>query len=126
MPKFLRVVSANRSEIPKLINKMSCLISFYSIKYSVISVSPTKIGETLACGVPIICNSGIGDTNEIVSSLNAGLVIKDTSDQSLNKAISKINKILKLNPTFIRNNSREIFDLDVAVAKYKKIYQSIE
>ena len=122
IPKFFKIISAKRSEIPKLINQMSCLVSFYRIKYSVISVSPTKIGETLACGVPIICNSGIGDTNEIIKSLDSGLVITDTSDESLTGAISALDKILKINPSLIRNKSKEIFDLDVAAAKYRKIY----
>lgn len=122
IPKFFKIISAKRSEIPKLINQMSCLVSFYTIKYSVISVSPTKIGETLACGVPIICNSGIGDTNEIIKSLDSGLVIKDTSDESLEGAISGLEKILTINPALIRNKSKKIFDLGVAVAKYRKIY----
>ncbi|MDA7562982.1 glycosyltransferase [Gammaproteobacteria bacterium] len=123
-PKFLEITSAKRSEIPELINQMDCLISFYAIKYSVISVSPTKIGETLACGVPIICNSGIGDTDNIIKSLDAGMIIDDTSDVNLQKVIAKINKILNSDPSLIREKSKEVFDLNIAVAKYINLYNS--
>ena len=35
-------------------------------------MSPTKISECLALGIPVIINKNIGDTEEIISYCNAG------------------------------------------------------
>jgi len=126
IPNFLTVASASRATVPHFIHQMSCLISFYEIKYSVISVSPTKIGETLACGIPVICNAGIGDTNEIITSMNAGFVMDDTSDASIQKAVSALPQIMRLKAIKIRESSKKIFDLDIAVNKYIKIYHALQ
>jgi glycosyltransferase involved in cell wall biosynthesis len=55
-------------------------ISFIRRCPSKISSSPTKIGEYLAAGLPIITSAGIGDVDELVGRDGVGILI-DTFDQ---------------------------------------------
>jgi hypothetical protein len=48
-------------------------ISFIKPVYSKISSSPTKLGEVLSMGIPVISNSGVGDVEQIVLNAEAGL-----------------------------------------------------
>lgn len=121
----LQFVSAEREEIPALLNQMSYLVSFYTLSYSVISVSPTKIGESLACGIPIICNSGIGDTDFILNELNGGHVMKDFSTDSIKILQKEVNLQNPINKKLLRNRSRKYFDLEHAIQKYNQIYDSL-
>ena len=36
---------------------------------------PTKLGEFLGCGVPCVCNDGIGDMTDIINSGKVGIVL---------------------------------------------------
>lgn len=116
--------NALRAEVPKYLNIMDALVAFYSIKYSVISVSPTKIGEALACGVPIICNAGIGDTDFIIKKLDAGYIFNDLTDNSIDSFVRLKYFPFKKDKQALRDSSKDIFDLKIAIKRYRSAYQS--
>jgi len=51
--------------------------------------SPTKFGEYLAAGVPVIATEGIGDTSDLIKNENIGIIISPT-DEGLNSGDSNL------------------------------------
>lgn len=52
--------------------------------------APTKFGEYLACGLPVLVSKGIGDTEDVVIEQDTGWVSRDLSDESVESAADLI------------------------------------
>lgn len=94
--------------------------------------SPTKFGEYMAAGVPIIATEGIGDTSDIITEENVGLIVapQDTgiTDNELNKLLVFIKNVtqnrvdwsLRCNQTASKH-----LEWDEAGQKLVKSYQNL-
>ena len=71
-PGKIIIRTATRKEVPASISISTHSVFFIRPTYSKISSSPTKQAELMAMGIPVITNSGIGDTSEIIET-RAGL-----------------------------------------------------
>jgi glycosyltransferase involved in cell wall biosynthesis len=122
----IRIVNGKRNEVPSLVHASDISLSFIKPCYSKKSSSPTKLGELLAMGIPVICNSGIGDVDEIIHTTGGGMMMPDLSVSSYVEAVSRLNEFLeRTDPLMIRERSKKYYDLTVGVDKYKKIYEQL-
>ncbi|HEX6335267.1 MAG TPA: glycosyltransferase [Flavisolibacter sp.] len=116
---------ASRKQVPFFMKASDLSISFIKPVYSKISSSPTKLAEVLAMGIPVICNSGIGDVKEIVTSADAGYVIHDFSKEEFLKAINAIPHLLMKPPATIRRAVEESHSLSRGVGLYRDCYSKV-
>ncbi len=98
-------------------------ISFIKRCFSKLASSPTKNGEYLACGLPIVINSGIGDSDAL-----SAIVIDDFNEQDFNAAWTAIEAAV--NDPNVRTKSRavaeKVFDLKTVGAEtYARLYKSV-
>ncbi|MEP6615527.1 MAG: glycosyltransferase [Ginsengibacter sp.] len=119
------IKEGKRSEIPALLALSS--YSFFFIKpcYSKISSSPTKHGEIMSMGIPLITNDGVGDVADIVKYYKAGVVLSTLDNSSMNDAA----ELITANPSFdraeIRKGAADFYNLKKAVGKYLEVYRLI-
>ncbi|MDH6307770.1 glycosyltransferase involved in cell wall biosynthesis [Dysgonomonas sp. PFB1-18] len=73
--------SVSNSEVIDYLNAADIAFAIRKPLYSMMGVSPIKIGEYLLAGLPVIASKGIGDTEDILSDLE-GCFIYDHSDTS--------------------------------------------
>ena len=96
--------------------------------YSKISSMPTKLGEFLGCGVPCICNSGVGDMADIVNDRGVGIVLNSFDINEKKESILHLLKLIK-DPA-VKNRCRETaleyFSLEEGVVLYNSIYNSLD
>lgn len=123
--KRLTIESALSSEIHLRLQKQSLSMFFYaSGAASELGRSPTRMGESLGCGVPILTNSGIGDTGELVSQMQVGVVLHDESESALERAADAA--LAMIGSTDVsnrcRNTAEAIYSLRSGVAAYAEIY----
>lgn len=123
--KKLIVKHGKRHEIPTLLSLSDYSVFFIKPCYSKISSSPTKHGEIMAMGIPVITNDGIGDVKEVVTTYNAGYVVNDFTDRSFNAVIDKMLAGNPFNPSAIRKGAEAFYSLDIAVERYCSIYDKI-
>lgn len=116
---------ASRHEVPVLLSFSSYSLFFIKPCYSKISSSPTKHGEIMAMGIPVITNSGVGDVETIVKKYDAGFVLNDFSDESFNKVVNEMAAGKSFNHTAIREGAKEFYALDTAIDRYRKVYEQI-
>lgn len=70
-------------------------LSFIKPCFSKISSSPTKIGEYLAAGLPVVSTAGIGDVDELLSANRAGWLLKGFNDAAFDEALCGIEALLE-------------------------------
>ena len=115
-------------EIPNYLSSADFALSFIKPSYSKLASSPTKNAEYLACGLPMIANSKVGDTAEHISENNVGVVLDDFSDEDLIDAYEKIEKLKENNELAkrCRITAESLFDLEkVGGEKYRRIYKRL-
>mgnify|MGYP003575255670 FL=1 len=119
------ITQASRREVPSMIKASDINISFIKPVYSKISSSPTKLGEVLSMGIPVICNKGVGDVDEIVRKANAGYIIDNFTEESLSRAVEAIPQLVKKEPASIRNAVKNIYSLSNGVSSYLECYKKV-
>ena len=121
----LIVKNGRRAEVPALLSLSNFSIFFIKPCYSKLSSSPTKHGEIMAMGIPVITNSGVGDVKEIVHKYHGGYVLDDFTDEAFDAVVDSILGSKKFNADEIRSGAIEFYSLEKAVEKYTAIYRQI-
>jgi glycosyltransferase involved in cell wall biosynthesis len=122
----VHVHSASRAQVPQLIEAFDVLVSFIRPSYSCIAASPTKLAECFAVGIPVICNSGVGDVAEQVRLLGAGVIVDPDSDAELLATAESLDRIVTMGGERLRRAARKIFGLEVAVTRYRDVYFALD
>lgn len=119
----IRTAEVKRKEVPAYISIGKASIFFIKPVFSKKASSPTKQGEIMGLGIPIVCNTGIGDTDAVVRKYHAGWVVNDFSDAEFDRIISEMNNPLDRDE--IMKGAREFYALEAGVRKYRSIYQKL-
>ena len=116
------IEESSRNNIPTKTKNWNFSFIFIIPSYSKKFSSPTKQGELMAMGIPIICNEGVGDMDEIVIKFNSGVIVSTNEIANLN-----IQDIIR--KTFekeqIRKGGIEYFSLKKGVKMYLEIYDKL-
>lgn len=115
--------AGNREEIPYLISLSNYSIFFILPSYSKKASSPTKQGEIMAMGIPIIYNTNVGDTDKIVKDYHSGILVNEFSIPEYTHVVEKMNT--EFNQQQIIKGAQEYFSLENGVDLYTKVYQSV-
>lgn len=116
------------AEIPRYLKSADVGVSFIKPCYSKLSSSPTKMAEYLAAGVPVICNAGIGDLDELIETERVGVLLRDFDDVSYLRALGEIAE-LQRDPDLVVRCQRTAaarFDLvSIGGARYRRLYEQL-
>lgn len=82
-PDVVKIVAASRKDMPLLLSLGHLAISFIMPVFSKQASSPTKLAEYMAMGLPVVCNKGVGDVDEILRMSGAGYTIELAESFSL-------------------------------------------
>ena len=116
---------AKREEVPTYLSLAKAAIFFIQPVFSKSGSSPTKHGEMLGMGLPVIANSGVGDVDRIIQDTGSGLLINEFSDEEYARAIDKIDDLLKISVSQLQDAARKYYSLDEGVKKYNAVYEAI-
>ena len=123
------ITAATPDQVPTHLERAQLGISFRKPTFAQIAASPTKIPEYLAAGLPVICNSGIGDTDELVEREKVGVVIQNFDQGSYETAAAKAVEIAA-DPRIsdrARRVAQQYFDLKtVGGRSYVDVYRKLE
>ena len=116
------VASTLHAGVPLHLSLFDNAIFFIRPSYSKKAASPVKQGEIMAMGIPLICNSGVGDTDAIVIKYKAGTVINELNDETY-----RANFIQKemFDPQAIMDGAKAYFSLEEGLSQYEWIYKKV-
>jgi glycosyltransferase involved in cell wall biosynthesis len=122
--KFI-IQKAERKEVPLLLAQSHVSIFFIKPCFSKKASSPTKMGEILSMGIPVICNAGVGDTDYLVEKFATGYLLKELNEDSYDQAIEKLDELLSIPAQQLRQVALTYFDLQKGVDLYDEVYQKL-
>lgn len=122
-PECIRVVAAERSQMPSLLKAANAGLFFVRPTYSKLASSPVKMGEMLAAGLPVITNSGVGDVDAIVTQANCGILVKGFSVDDYEAAIDRWQQDYETYRNNALKAAKKFFDLEEGVERYEAIYR---
>lgn len=116
------VNGTTHNEVPLYISVFDYSIFFIRPTFSKKASSPTKQGELMAMGIPIVCNTGVGDTDKIIMDSNAGKVMQHLNSESYTLCHLDPDKYDRAK---IRNGAERWYSLEEGVEKYYEIYKTL-
>ncbi|MFL5902036.1 MAG: glycosyltransferase [Solirubrobacterales bacterium] len=127
-PADYRVLRAEPGEIGRYLAAADVGLSFVRPCFSKIASSPTKIGEYLAAGLPIVSTAGIGDVDALLRENSVGALVEDLSSAGYEVAATTVRQ-LRQDPAARRRCAtvaRENLSLrEVGIPRYDALYRHI-
>lgn len=88
---------------------------------------PTKFAEALASGLPVVCNRGIGDLDDIVEREGVGVLVDGFSDAAYSSAARRLKDLLE-DPGLsgrCRRLAETRYSVDLGVDAYHGLYTEL-
>jgi glycosyltransferase involved in cell wall biosynthesis len=124
-PSAICIVSSTYEEIPNLIALAEASVFFIKTGVSGKAVSPTKQAELLAMGVPVVCNAGIGDCDEILGNTGAGVVVDTMTEEAFHDAVVWMRARDGCSSDQIRRLALDRLSLESGIARYHDAWESL-
>ena len=127
-PENFSVRSIASAEVPSYLAAADAGLAFIKRCISKVASSPTKNGEYLACGLPLIINAGVGDSDSLINDWKAGVLIDEFSDEEFAEAGRGIEAMVA--DADVRQNARavaeKLFDLKaIGGERYASLYERV-
>lgn len=113
-----------RRNMPRVLSLADFSIMFIKPSFSKKASSPIKLGESLAMGVPVICNAGVGDLGTIEDE-KFGVVVNTTTIIEYEAACKRL-AAFDFSSADIRDRSALSYDLSRNVEKYHIVYKYLK
>ena len=127
-PSDYRIARAKPDDVGRYLAAAEFGLSFVRPCPSKVSSSPTKVGEYLAAGLPVVSTSGIGDVDELLEGRGVGLLVSRLRRSDYESAARGALE-LAADPEArerCRRVARETLSLeDVGVARYDDLYRQV-
>lgn len=120
----IEVVAASSDTIVDELLELDFGFVFFTPGVSTLGTSPTRIGEMLSLGIPIIANKNVGDVEEIINKYNVGVVVESSSDKSIAEAVQKAVLLWNDNEVSQRCKlaAKDYYSLSKGVETLKSVY----
>lgn len=118
----IRVKKAARKEVPLWASVGNASLFFIRPLFSKKASSPTKMGELMSLGMPLICNNQVGDVEQILRDGGNGIILNEFSEPAYRKAIEELDEVLSLNPQNSIDCAYRYYSLKNGIDSYLSIY----
>ncbi len=125
----VQITSSSFDEVHKYLNIASASLFFIKPTEGKQASAPTKFAENVACHLPSITNSGVGDMEYYLEKYNVGWLVElKRVEEEKELYASKILKDIKKN-SFSNDDFENLFkthfDKKIAIEKYNTIYKQL-
>ena len=89
--------------------------------------APTRMAEVLACGRPVVANSGVGDVARILREHRVGVLLEGPEPEDVMAAMRDLRQLLadpEL-PARCRTTAEALFSLEAGTEAYRALYREI-
>jgi glycosyltransferase involved in cell wall biosynthesis len=124
----VELISASHDEMPRHIARMDAGVFFIKPVFSKQASSPTKLAEFLGCGIPCLCNTGVGDMAAVLENEKVGIALTSFDETSIVVGLMHLFQ-LTAEPTIRARcvaTAHKHFSLDEGVSKYHHIYEQLD
>jgi len=122
----ISILNLDHQEIPGVLSLSRLGMAFIK-PYERTDSFPTKIGEYLASGLPVVLNKGMGDAEVLIKENKVGVIIDSFSEEGYKEAVNKLKLLLKEGESLnwrCRQVAEKHLSLKKAVDRYCVIYKN--
>jgi glycosyltransferase involved in cell wall biosynthesis len=123
-----RITSAAPGQIGRYLAAADAGIAFIRPCLSKISSSPTKVGEYLGAGLPVVSGRGIGDVDQLLSSDAVGVLVDDFGEPAYRAAARRLAELIAEPDTGERCRDlahKELSLREVGIPRYDDVYRRL-
>jgi glycosyltransferase involved in cell wall biosynthesis len=123
----VEIKSVDHTQVPFEMSRMNGTVFFIKPSYSKKASAPTKLGEFLGCGIPVLANSGVGDMDYIIEPEKVGVLLRSKDHAAKKKAVQELLPLCDDAQQRDRcvTAAHRLFSLETGSHRYREVYQSI-
>jgi glycosyltransferase involved in cell wall biosynthesis len=113
---------------PNVASAHNVSVTFYAGgEVSELGRSPTRLGEVLGCGLPVIANGGVGDVARIVTEHRVGVLAVSSAEGDMMATLDSLDALMTVPDLAARCRAaaEAVFSLERGVTAYDSLYRSI-
>lgn len=123
------VHTATTRDVPSYLSASDAGLAFIKPCFSKLASSPTKFAEYLACGLPIVINRGIGDSDSLAEEHKIAAMVSDFNPDQYAAATEDLRR-LTADPEDTRRRTRavaeKLFDVrGLGLDRYLTLYEKV-
>jgi len=123
------VHTAATRDVPSYLSASDAGVAFIKPCFSKLASSPTKFAEYLACGLPIVINRGIGDSDSLAQEQKIAAMVSDFNPGEYANAADEVMR-LAADRENTRGRTRAVaerlFDVcGLGVERYVRLYEKV-
>jgi glycosyltransferase involved in cell wall biosynthesis len=122
------IKSVAPQEVPSYLSACDVGLAFIRASFSKLASSPTKNAEYLGCGLPLVINAGVGDSDTLINDWNVGALVENLSEADYSRAVATIDALTvsEMIRTQARSVAEKLFDLrKIGTERYVRLYLSL-
>jgi glycosyltransferase involved in cell wall biosynthesis len=126
-PDWAEARTVEPGAVAEWLRRASALFFFIRPIPSKRASCPTKFAEGLATGLPVVCNRGIGDLDDIVEREGVGVLVEGFSEAAYLAAARRLGRLLK-DPSLsgrCRRLAETRYSVDLGVDAYRQLYDEL-
>jgi glycosyltransferase involved in cell wall biosynthesis len=123
-----RITRADPAAIGGYLAMAEFAICFCRPTFARIASSPTKIGEYLGAGLPVVSGPRIGDGDELLAGRGVGVIVDDFCDRDYEDAAKRVLALVSDPACRARCQAvaREVYSLEeVGIPRYDRLYRRL-
>ncbi len=126
-PDWAEVRTVAPAEVPHWLRRARAAFFFYSPTPARRATCPTKLAESLATGLPIVANRGVGDLDSVLENEGVGVLVKGFSEEEYRRAAEGLARLLRDPATAARcrDLAKARYSLEAGVTAYHELYRAL-
>jgi len=123
------VLAATSRDVPSYLSAGDAGLAFIKPCFSKLASSPTKYAEYLGCGLPLIINAGVGDSDILITREDVGALVGNFDEADYAHAAALVEDLAG-HPEQTRARTREVaerlFDVRrIGAERYARLYREV-
>jgi glycosyltransferase involved in cell wall biosynthesis len=116
-------------EVAAYLSAADAGLAFIKPCFSKLASSPTKTAEYLACGLPVVLNAGVGDSDSLATREHVGALVEKFSTEEYRRAARVVAAMLRDRETVQRHAravAERLFDVRrTGLERYARLYEEV-
>lgn len=123
----ISIAPSESDKVHEVLQGQLASVMFFTQGLGKLGSSPTRMGEVLGCGLPVVANDGVGDVARIIKQYNVGVLVAGPSECEMARAWNDLQALLQ-DPDLAsrcRRAAEEVFSLESGTAAYAALYERV-
>lgn len=124
----VRVFGVAPTGVPDVVRSFDAVAMFFTDGgLAKLGSCPTRMGEVLGCGLPLVSNGGVGDVADVIARHRVGVLVGEGSEDAMARAVAELTELIADPGLAVRCRAaaEAEFSLGKGAASYDALYRQV-